>query len=108
MVRASTTVSHHGAYVIVVSTTLGDLVVELHSTYTGHPRCDTQISELRLAGRGGGRYSLARTATPDELPVIAKRRDCFYDHLQRLQELTLEAGAVDVRIDVLDAALSRV
>jgi hypothetical protein len=103
-VASETLVCLAGADVLVLSTTLRDQALGLHSVYTGHPGAPTQIVHLGLAPR--------RTPTNDatavsehQMPVVHARRRCLYDHLQRLQDLAAETLACDAKVDIDDRTL---
>ena len=102
-VASETLVDLVGTHAVAVSTTLPDLPAQLHSTYLGHADVDTQVAELRLVPHIG-RESLTRSASAAALPIAFYPRQALYDHLQRLQEMLADGLAVDVCIDVSEAA----
>jgi hypothetical protein len=105
--RSETVYRPAGAYVVVLSTSLANLGVELYSTYVGHRGTDTQVIDLYLAP-AGDRRSASRSFPQDTLPVVRERRLCLYDHLQQLQGFLQDLGYADVRIDGLEPALALV
>jgi hypothetical protein len=94
-----------GAYVLVLDTVLPVQGVELHSTYTGHPKVKTLSCHLMLA------HGLHDTLTVEHdhasIPVIHERRACLYDHLQRLQDLLAQLGH-QAHIPLQDSAIETV
>lgn len=103
--RSETIASSIGAYVFAIATTLPDLAIDLHSTYTGHERAGTIATHLILAHDAYD--ALAQEHEHDLLPVTHQRRRCLYDHLHRLQELLEELG-MQVSIPVEEDAISAV
>jgi hypothetical protein len=95
-----------GAYVLVLSSCVPDLGLELHSTYVGHPGVETRVTHLTLGGGGPRRAANEAVARPDgELPVVFARRRCLFDHLQRLQDLLAGIGH-QAGIEIDDASVS--
>lgn len=101
--RSETRFASAGAHVLTLSTAIGDLGVQLHSTYVGHPDAETQIAELLIEPRSGATTS-NRTAVAGELPVSFARGLCLYDHLHALRDKLEEMGFEDVLIDVPEPA----
>ena len=90
-VRSETLAPADGPYTIAFSTTLTDRAIALHSTYLGSPQSPTTaLSHLVLAGT----QTHTETAEVDaaQLPIDHQRQHCLYHHLQRLQDLALDAG----------------
>lgn len=101
--RSETLLADAGPYALCLSTTLPDIAVAVHSTYLGHGHAaDTHVSHLLL--RGGEAEIEARTVPHPELPVAYARRQCLYDHLQRLQDVLEAEGLGPAHVDGLDAA----
>ena len=104
-VRSETLVSSVGAYVVVLDTVLPDHGIDLHSVYTGHPKVRTQATHLMLTP------DLHEATTTehenDAIPVMHARRNCLYDHLQRLQDLLADLG-IDASIPLDDVAVTAV
>jgi hypothetical protein len=95
-----------GAYVLVLSSCVPELGLELHSTYVGHPGVETRVTHLALGGGDAQRAATEAVAWPDgELPVVFARRRCLFDHLQRLQDELAGAGH-QAGIEVDDASVS--
>ena len=103
-VASETLVCLAGADVLVLSTTLPDQALTLHSIYAGHPGAPTQIVHLALAPRRTPTNE-AIDVSEHQMPVVHARRRCLYDHLQRLQDLAAEALACDASVDVDDRTL---
>jgi hypothetical protein len=100
--RSETRLASAGAYALVLSSVLPDRGIELHSSYLGHPGARTQATHLMLGPTGNASEAVEHEAS--SIPVIAARRRCVYDHLQRLQELLAELGHV-AQIPLADDAL---
>jgi hypothetical protein len=107
--RATTSETRYaeaGAYVLVLSSCVPELGLELHSTYVGHPEVETRVTHLILGGGGEQRAAAEAVVRPDgELPVVFARRRCLFDHLQRLQD---ELAGIGHRagIEIDDASVS--
>jgi hypothetical protein len=105
-VASETRYAEAGAYVLVLSSCVAELGLELHSTYVGHPGVETRVTHLILGARGPQRAATEAVARPDgELPVVFARRRCLFDHLQRLQDELAGIGH-QAGIDVDDASVS--
>ena len=95
-----------GAYVLVLSSCIPELGLELHSTYVGHPGVETGVTHLMLGGGGPKRAASEAVVRPErELPVVFARRRCLFDHLQRLQD-ELDALGHQAGIEIDDASVS--
>ena len=104
-VRSETRYGAFGAHVLLISTAIGDIGVQLHAGYVGGASADTQVAELFVAPAGDVRSS-ARAAPATELPVVYARSLCLYDHLLSLQLHLVEHGYESVAIEIDDAALA--
>ena len=105
-VRAETLIASAGACALVLSTTVPERGITVHSTYLGHDGAPTQVAHLLL---GGGRVESEAHSRPHaELPVVHARRRCLYDHLQRLQDLVAELGLGRAAVDGLEQAVEAV
>jgi hypothetical protein len=98
-VESETTCTWGGPHVLVVHTVIprGDLALELHSTFVGHPDIDTHVTHLVLGPPG--RAPELISSDHDELDPMLSPRGCVYEHAQRLIEVLDELGhrgAVDV------------
>ena len=103
-VRSSTRVASVGAYQVVLTTVLEDRGIELHSSYMGHDwLAESQVTHLLLSPEE--RLFETREHPQAQVPVVAARRRCLYDHLQRLGDFLRELGYYDASIDVLDEAI---
>jgi len=70
--------------VLVLSSCVPELGLELHSTYVGHPEVETRVTHRILGGGGPKRAATEAVVRPEsELPVVLARRRCLFDHLQR-------------------------
>lgn len=105
LLRSETLLTAAGAHVLVLSTSIGELGVTLHSTYLGHPGTDTIASHLALTDEA---RSYTRTHEHLALPVAFARRLCLYDHLQELRAALGDDGHAGLQIDVLEEALALV
>ncbi len=104
--RSETLLAEAGAYALTLSTNLGDLGIELHSSYVGHMRAaTTHVAELVLGLGETGAETSARELRGLVVPVVYARRRCLIDHLERLQEVLADGGFGAARIDVGDEAL---
>ena len=101
--RSETRFASAGAHVLTLSTALGDLGVQLHSTYVGHPDAETQIAEL-LIEPGSAASTSSRIAVAGELPVSFARELCLYDHLHSLRDKLEDAGFHEISIEVPERA----
>jgi len=105
-VAAASYLTYAGAYQLTLITTVLDPVVELHSSYLGHPDSDAGVQHLELAaGREPCRVSGLR---PGQDLLVEDRRACLYDHLAHLQELLGAHTGAPVTIDLADDALELV
>ncbi|MHB8695211.1 MAG: hypothetical protein ACYDHH_28605 [Solirubrobacteraceae bacterium] len=109
---SETTCTWAGAHVLTIHTVVprGDLALELHSTFVGHPGVPTHVVHLRL-GPPGREPSIvaAEMGNPQVEPTYAPRA-CGYEHAQRLIEVLADLGhgvAVNVPGDAAFAALER-
>lgn len=103
-VRVATTFAGDTSpYVLVLSSALGELGVEAHSTYTGHMGAITRAVHLLLAP-GRAPQTVVRDHEEHALPVWAARGRCLLDHCAVVQELAASAGHA-LALDVSDAAL---
>jgi hypothetical protein len=109
---SETTCTWAGAHVLTIHTVVprGDLALELHSTFVGHPGVPTHVVHLRL-GPPGEEPSIvaAEMGNPEVEPTYAPRA-CAYEHAQRLVEVLTDLGhgvAVDVHGDAAFGALER-
>lgn len=109
---SETTCTWAGGHVLTIHTVVprGDLALELHSTFVGHPGVPTHVVHLRL-GPPGCESSIAAAALgdPQVEPTYAPRA-CAYEHAQRLIEILADlgrAGAVNVPGDAAFDALER-
>lgn len=102
-VRSETLAAAAGAHVLVLSTAIGELGVQLHSSYTGHPDTQTEIGELLIEPREGAETT-SRSAAAGELPVSHARERCLDDHLWSLRDKLEALGFEHVQIDVLERA----
>jgi hypothetical protein len=102
---ADTRIAVVGAYVVVISTALPAIGMELHSTYTGHPR-GSKTTSAHLVLRPGCPPEVASVEhTAAALPVMYARAACLYDHAQRLLGLLASAGSA-TQVEVTDAAIA--
>ena len=104
-VKSETRYGAFGAHVLLISTAIGDIGIQLHSSYVGGAPADTQVAELFIAPRGDVRSS-ARATPATELPVVYARGRCLYDHLLSLQLHLEDHGYELVAIETDDAALA--
>ena len=105
-VASETRYAEAGAYVLVLSSSVAELGVELHSTYVGHPGIETRVTHLTLGGDGPQGAATEAVARPGgELPVVFARRRCLFDHLQRLQD-ELSGIGHQAGIEVDDASVT--
>lgn len=109
---SETTCTWAGAHVLTIHTVVprGDLALELHSTFIGHPGVPTHVVHLRL-GPPGREPSIvaAEMGNPQVEPTYAPRA-CAYEHAQRLIEVLADLGhevAVNVPGDAAFDALER-
>jgi hypothetical protein len=109
---SETTCTWAGAHVLTIHTVVprGDLALELHSTFIGHPGVPTHLVHLRL-GPPGREPSIvaAEMGNPQVEPTYAPRA-CAYEHAQRLIEVLADLGhevAVNVPGDAAFDALER-
>lgn len=105
---SETTCTWAGAHVLTIHTVIprGDLALELHSTFVGHPGVPTHVVHLGL-GPPGREPSIVATEmdNPQVEPTYAPR-ECAYEHAQRLIEVLTDLGheiAVNVPEDAFDA-----
>ena len=114
---SETTCTWAGAHVLTIHTVVprGNLALELHSTFVGHPGVPTYVVHLRL-GPPGREPSIvaAEMSNPQVEPTYAPRA-CAYEHAQRLIEVLEDLGhgaAVNVpgddAFDALERAGSRI
>jgi hypothetical protein len=110
---SETTFTWAGAHVLTIHTVVprGDLALELHSTFVGHPGVPTHVIHLRL-GPPGREPSIvaAEIGNPQVEPTYGARA-CAYEHAQLLIEVLADLGhrvAVNVRGDTAFDALERV
>lgn len=99
---AETHTAPAGAYVVVLSTVLPTVGVELHSTYVGHGAAPTHATRLMLSP--GVARTVTVQASPGALPVLAGRRSCLLDHAQQLTQLLAELE-YPAGVNVTDEAL---
>jgi len=92
---------------VTLSTAIGDLGVQLHTTYVGHPDAETAIAELFIAP-GPATSTSTRSAAVGELPVSHARELCLYDLLLSLRDRLEALGYDDVAIDIPEAALASI
>lgn len=88
-----------GAWVLTIATTLPGPegpVVELHSTYTGHPGLRTRSTHLQLgpASQHADVLSVEHRddARAEDCLVLFRPRELAYDHAHRLLELLQQLG----------------
>ncbi len=88
-----------GAWVLSIASTLpgpDGPVVELHSTYVGHPGLRTRATHLQLGPRSGESALLSAEHRDDREPedclVLFRPRELAYDHAHRLLELLQQLG----------------
>lgn len=103
--RSETVATSVGAYVLTIATTLPDLAVDVHSTYSGHEQAGTIAAHLILAREAC--QAIAEQHEHDLLPLTHERRRCLYDHLHRLQE-ALEDLDMHTSIPVSEDAISAI
>jgi hypothetical protein len=109
---SETTCTWAGAHVLTIHTVVprGDLAMELHSTFVGHPGVPTHVVHLRLGPRGcEPSIVAAEMGNPQVEPTYAPRA-CAYEHAQRLIEVLADLGhqvAVNVPGDAAFDALER-
>lgn len=110
--RSDTTCTWAGAHILTIHTVVprGDLALEMHSTFVGHPGVPTHVVHLRL-GPPGCEPSIvaAEIGNPQVEPTYAPRA-CAYDHAHRLIEVLADLGlgvAVYVPGDAAFDALER-
>lgn len=96
---ASTTIATAGPYVVVVATTLPDLVYSVTSVYLGDLDGTVAASHLHLTARGGQRLEQRKLAAVG--PGATHARACLLDHAA---ELNAALGG-NAQIDVGPAAL---
>jgi hypothetical protein len=81
-----------GAAVLVLTSCSAELGIELRSVYLAGEGCEeVLVAESAVVGPGAAELStraLAGTASA----LVDERRRLLYDHLQRLQDLALDAG----------------
>ena len=101
-VPSETVYAQAGAYALTIMTTLprGDLPVELHSTYVGHPGGLTHATHLRLGPEARSpRVDLAEHAD-DNICLVFAPRNAVYDHAHELVAFFDELGYhAAVRVD---------
>ena len=61
-VRGETRYGAFGAHVLLISTAIGDLGVQLHGSYVGGAPADARVAELFVAPAGDVRSSVAGNA----------------------------------------------
>lgn len=109
---SETTCTWAGAHVLTIHTVVprGDLALELHSTFVGHPGVPPHVVHLRLGPPGCEPSIVAsEVGNPQAEPTFAPRA-CAYEHAQRLIEILADlgrAGAVHVPGDAAFGALER-
>jgi hypothetical protein len=95
-VESETRVTTAGSYVLILSTSLPSLGIDINSVYMGNGIVETQAHHWALAP--GRSEASSETHDPDVLPVRHARGRCLYDHLQALQQwlgsLGYDAGIV--------------
>lgn len=106
-VRSETLLEADAAYTIVLSTTLPDQAIALHSTYLGSVHSPhTAVSHLLLTnGAAATETGEQDTAT---LPVDHNRQHCLYHHLHRLQDLAADHGLGQLSAPSIDGAAAAV
>jgi hypothetical protein len=109
---SETTCTWAGAHILTIHTVVprGDLALELHSTFVGHPGVPTHVVHLRL-GPAGREPSIVAgdMGNPQVEPTYAPRA-CAYEHAQQLIEVLADLGhrvAVNVPGDAAFGALER-
>lgn len=102
-----------GAWVLTIATTLPGPegpVVELHSTYVGHPGLRTRATHLQLGPASRTAALLSHEHTDDRYPedclVLFRPRELAYDHAHRLLELLQQLGH-DAAVAVPDDAFTQ-
>ncbi len=97
--KSETRFTRAGAWVLTIASTLpgpDGPVVELHSTYVGHPGLRTRATHLQLGPDCGQSALLSAEHADDRQPedclVLFRPRDLAYDHAHRLLELLQQLG----------------
>jgi hypothetical protein len=103
--RSETLATSVGAYILIIETVLPDQAIDLHSTYTGHPKTSTQATHLILTPDHS--ESLTVEHEHDAIPVMHARRRCLYDHLHQLQYLLQHDGS-EANIPIDDEAIQAI
>jgi hypothetical protein len=91
---SETTCTWAGARVLTIHTVVprGDLALELHSTFVGHPGVPTHVVHLRLGPRGcEASIAAAEVSDPQVEPTYAAWAYA-YEHAQRLVEVLTALG----------------
>lgn len=104
-VPSQTLATSVGAYILVIETVLPEQGIDLHSTYTGHPKTPTQATHLLLTP--DVQESLTMEHEHDAIPVMHARRTCLYDHYHQLQDL-LQRGGSEASIPIADEAIQAI
>jgi hypothetical protein len=114
---SETTCTWAGAHVLTIHTVVprGDLALELHSTFVGHPGVPTHVVHLRVGPPGRAPSIVAAgMANPQVEPTYAPRA-CAYEHAERLIEVLADLGhgvgvnvPGDAAFDALERAGSRI
>jgi hypothetical protein len=103
--KSSTTIAAAGAYVVVVATTLPDLVRGLTSCYLGQPGGALAASHLHL---GPDRHEqLTQHVVPPGRLHATTAGACLLDHAAELQTALAELADARVAVDVGLTALAR-
>jgi hypothetical protein len=104
-VRSQTLATSVGAYILAIETVIPDQAIDLHSTYTGHPKTTTQATHLILTPTQS--QSLTVEHEHDAIPVMHARRRCLYDHCHQLQAL-LKRERSEASIPIEDEAIQTI
>jgi hypothetical protein len=108
LARPCTTVlSYAGIHQLTLASAIGDLAIELHSTYLGHRQHGyiATAHAARVLGQPPRVYCAPDGAA--EEPVGQSRRSCLLNHLDQLSILVTETTGFRVAVDIDDAAFDR-
>jgi hypothetical protein len=96
----SETLLTDAGYTLVLQTTIPhpSAPVDVHSAYVGLPGAPTRITHA-IVGAGPD-MTEQRTTSGQYMPVLAARRRCLQDHLQRVYDVLIDLG----RVPSIDAA----
>jgi hypothetical protein len=106
-VQAETLLTDAG-YALVIQTAIPhpSAPIDVHSVYVGlGPTTETQITHAVVLP--GSSTTEHRTTSGQAMPVLAARRRCLQDHLQRVYDALIALGKEpSIDVDALEAAVA--